>query len=115
MAIPMDKIFEKYQNLINSASGSVVQFKENISGALWMAGNITSFLGSPLNPSLPVEQTNFSLTIYGISGIGRVSGIDNYHYDKVLHGHLTSSGSIIISGAHALSSIGSFAFLEFFK
>ena len=81
----MDKIFEKYQNLVNNASRAIVQFKEQISGALWMAENITSFSGSPINPTLPVEQTNLSLTIFDISGAGRISGIDNYHQDKVLH------------------------------
>ena len=111
----LEKIFQKYQTLVNTASGALIQFKEHISGALWIAGNITSFSGSIINPSLPVEQTNFSLTIYDTSRTGRISGIDNYHYDKVLHGHLNSSGSIIISGTHTLSSIGSYAFLEFFK
>ena len=111
----MDKIFERYQNLVNNASGEVVQFKEQISGALWMAGNITSFSGSSITPSLPVEKTNFSLTMYDASGAGRIIGIDNYHHDKVLHGHLSSSGSILISGAQTLSSIGSYAFFEFFK
>lgn len=110
----IDFIFQKYQNLVNNASGAVIQFREQISGALWMEGKINSFSGNPITPSLPVEQTNFSLTMFDLSGAGRISGIDNYHNDKVLHGHI-ASGSIIIPGAHNLASVGSYAFLEFFQ
>lgn len=110
----IDSIFQKYQNLVNNASGAIIQFRDQISGALWMEGKITFFSENPITPSLPVEQTNFSLTMFDISGAGRISGIDNYHHDKVLHVHV-ASGSIIISGAHTLASVGSYAFLEFFR
>jgi len=109
----IDDIFQKYQNMVNNASGAVIQLKEQISGALWIEGRITSVSGNPIMPALPVEQTKFSLTQFDVSGAIRISGIDN-HEHKLLHQH--SSGSeAIISGAHILSSIGSYAFLEFFR
>lgn len=112
----IDNIFLRYQDAINSASGATaISFRESISGTLFMAVKINSFSGNPINPSLPIELTNFSLTKYDASGAGRIIGIDNYHHDKILHGHLSSSESIIISGSHTLATIASYAFLEFFR
>lgn len=52
-------IFQRYKNTLNNSLGSVFQFKEQISGTLWMEEKITSFSGSPISSFLPVEQTNF--------------------------------------------------------
>ena len=105
-------IFQQYQNLLNNASGNVLHFKEQISGTLWFEGNITSLSGSQINPFASVEQTKFSMTCFDISG-GRLSGIDN-HEHKPLHQHISGS-EINISGTYNLATIGSYAFLNFFK
>src|SRR3989338_5950776 len=97
-------IFQQYKNALNNSLGSVFQFKEQISGTLWMEGKITSFSGSPINPFLSVEQTKFSMTCFDISG-GRLSGIDN-HEHKPLHQHISGS-EVNISGTHNLATIGS--------
>lgn len=105
-------IFQQYQNLLNNSSGSLLHFKEQISGALWIEGRITAFSGSPINPLLPIEQTKFSMTYFDISG-RRLRGIDN-HENKPLHQHIFGS-ELNISGTHNLATIGSYAFLDFFR
>ncbi len=105
-------IFSQYQNLLNNFSGSLLRFKEQIGGTLWMEGKITAFSGSPINPFLPIEQTKFSMTYFDISS-GRLSGIDN-HEHKPLHQHISGS-EVNISGNHNLATIGSYAFLDFFR
>jgi len=102
-------IFQQYQNALNNSSGSLLHFKEQISGTLWIDGRITTFSGSPISPFLPVEQTKFSITNFDISG-GRLSGIDN-HEHKPLHQHISGS-EVNISGTYNLATIGSYAFLS---
>ncbi|MEK6873188.1 MAG: hypothetical protein AABW90_04250 [Nanoarchaeota archaeon] len=54
----IDKIFQKYQNTVNNSSGTVIQFKEQISGTLWIEGRIISVSGSQITPH-QLSKRNF--------------------------------------------------------
>jgi len=108
----ISQIFNQYQYILNNCSGTTVNFKEQISGTLWIEAKITSITRSPINPNMNVNNTKFTITSFDKSGLGRVAGIDN-HENKPLHGH-TSGTEFPISGSYNLGEIGSKTFLGFF-
>ncbi len=107
----IDSIFKQYQGLLNNASGNTLNFKEQISGNVWVEGKITS-PNLAIIPTLPVTDTKFSITTFD-KNRGRITGIDN-HENQSLHEHISGTQPFI-SGNHTLGTIGSHAFLNFFK
>ncbi|MDD4877536.1 MAG: hypothetical protein PHO02_00695 [Candidatus Nanoarchaeia archaeon] len=105
-------IFQEYQCYLNNASGTSFQFKEQVSGTLWVESKVTSVCGSPIEPCTPIDSTKFSITFFDRSVGSRVVGIDN-HEHKPLHTHFCGS-ELLISDNFTLANAGSFGFLEFF-